>query len=159
VIWTRQGRSSPARVPGTIEEAKQAVEEADLEVMKPLTDGYRATALHSEYGDVRQRWLLVWSEEAEQRAIDQAANQLEREHAEEKKAFRKLKEQEFACREDAEKALSLWAEDEGGKSPTARLFCRHTFDLGLLQSSISLSDFIRPTVYHGVMSCRSASHL
>ena len=107
----KAGTKFITRVPGTIEEAKQAVEEADLKAMKPLTDGYRATALHSEYGDVRQRWLLVWSEEAEQRAIDQAANQLEREHAEEKKAFRKLKEQEFACREDAKKALSAFEED------------------------------------------------
>lgn len=99
------------RVPGTIEEARQALEEADLEAMKSLADGYRATALHSEYGDVRQRWLLIWSEEAEKRAIDQAAKQLEREHTEEKKAFRELKQQEFACREDAEKALDAFEED------------------------------------------------
>ena len=107
----KAGTKFITRVPGTIEEAKQAVQEADLEAMKFLTDGYRATVLHSKYGDVRQRWLLVWSEEAEQRAIDQAAKQLQREHAEEKKAFRKLKEQEFACREDAEKALSAFEED------------------------------------------------
>lgn len=99
------------RVPGTIEEARQAAQEADLEAMKSLADGYRATALHSEYGDVRQRWLLVWSEEAEKRATEQAAKQLEREHTEEKKAFRDLKEQEFACREDAEKALDAFKED------------------------------------------------
>lgn len=99
------------RVPGTIEEARQAAQEADLKAMKSLADGYRATALHSEYGDVPQRWLLVWSEEAEQRAVDQAAKQLEREHTEEKKAFRDLKEQEFACREDAEKALDAFEED------------------------------------------------
>jgi transposase len=107
----KAGTKFITRVPGTIEEAGRAVEEADLEAMKPLADGYRATALHSEYGDARQRWLLVWSEEAEQRAIDQAAKQLEREHTEEKKAFRNLKEQEFACREDAEKALDAFEED------------------------------------------------
>ena len=107
----KAGTKFITRVPGTIKEAKQAVEEADLEAMKSLADGYRGKTLRSEYGDVRQRWLLVWSEEAEQRAIDQAAKQLQREHAEEKKAFRKLKGQEFACREDAENALSAFEED------------------------------------------------
>lgn len=72
------------RVLGTIEEARQAAQEADLEAMKSLADGYRATALHSEYGDVPQRWLLVWSEEAEKRATEQAAKQLERAHRREK---------------------------------------------------------------------------
>ncbi|WP_263840538.1 IS1634 family transposase [Salinibacter sp.] len=79
----KAGTKFITRVPGTVEEARQVVEEADPEAMKPLTDGYRATALYSEYGDVHQRWLLVWSEEAEQRAVDQAAYQLEREHSEE----------------------------------------------------------------------------
>jgi transposase len=120
----KAGTKFITRVPGTIEEAKQAVEEADLEAMKPLTDGYRARTLRSEYGEVRQRWLLVWSEEAQQRAIDQAANQLEREHAEEKKAFRKLKEQEFACREDAEKALSAFEEDLAASVLTERRILR-----------------------------------
>jgi transposase len=107
----KAGTKFITRVPGTIEEAGQAAQEADPEAMRSLTDGYRATALHSEYGDVRQRWLLVWSEEAEQRAVDQAPKQLEREHTEEKKAFRELKEQKFACREDAEKALDAFEED------------------------------------------------
>ena len=79
--------------------------------MKPLADGYRGRSLCSGYGGARQRWLLVWSEKAEQRAIDQAAKQTQREHDEEKKAFRKLKEQEFACKEDAEKALERFEED------------------------------------------------
>jgi transposase len=99
------------RVPASISEAKQAVAEADVEEMEPLVEGYRGEVLRSGYGDVEQRWLLVWSEEAEQRAIDQAAKQLQREHAEEKKTFRELKEKEFACREDAEKALERFEED------------------------------------------------
>jgi transposase len=99
------------RVPETIEEAERAVSEVDLEAMKPLSDGYHGKALCSTYGDARQRWLLVWSEEAEQRAIERAAKQTQREHAEEKRAFRKLKEEEFACREDAEKALRAFEED------------------------------------------------
>jgi transposase len=99
------------RVPETIEEAGRAVQEANLGEMKPLSDGYRGKALRSTYGEARQRWLLVWSEEAEQRAIERAAKQTQREHAEEKKAFRELKEQEFACREDAEKALRAFEEN------------------------------------------------
>jgi len=85
------------RIPETIGEAERAVSEVDLEAMKPLSDEYRGKALCSTYGDARQRWLLVWSEEAEQRAIERAAKQTQREHAEEKKAFRKLGSGPIVC--------------------------------------------------------------
>jgi transposase len=107
----KAGTKFITRVPGSIREAKHAAQEADIGAMKSLGEGYRGKALRSKYGDVRQRWLLVWSEEAEQRAIDQAAKQLEREHTEEKKTFRELKDQGFACRDDAEKALSAFEEN------------------------------------------------
>lgn len=36
--------------------------------MEPLKEAYRAEECRSEYGGVEQRWLLVYSEEAEERA-------------------------------------------------------------------------------------------
>ena len=72
----KAGTKFTTRVPGTIGEAKQSIRKSDLEAVKPLTNGYRETALHSEYGDIPRRWLSFgWRE---QRAIDLAAKQLER---------------------------------------------------------------------------------
>jgi transposase len=60
---------------------------------------------------VQQRWLVVYSEEAEDRARERVEKKIQSQHEEEAKAFSELAEREFACREDAEKALEEF-EDE-----------------------------------------------
>jgi Transposase len=79
--------------------------------MEPLTGGYRGEACRSEYGGVEQRWLIVYSEEAEERARDSVEQKIQKQHEEEKKAFSKLTERTFACREDAEQALKAFESD------------------------------------------------
>ena len=93
------------RVPTTIGEAKQRIQEAEITSMEPLTEGYRAEECRSEYGGAEQRWLVVYSEQAERRARERVEKKVQREHEEEAKAFAKLKKREFACRDDAEQAL------------------------------------------------------
>ena len=56
-------------------------------------------------GDTEQRWLVVHSEKAEERARGSIHEKIQREHEEEAKAFSKLTEQTFVCREDAGQAL------------------------------------------------------
>ncbi len=73
--------------------------------MEPLTEGYRAEVCRSKYGDVQQRWLVVYLEEAEERARERAREKKIQSEHEEAKAFSELTEREFACREDAEQAL------------------------------------------------------
>ena len=73
--------------------------------MDPLKEGYRAEECRSEYGGVEQRWLVVHSEEAEERARESVADQVRKEHEKEEKAFSELEDREFACREDAEQTL------------------------------------------------------
>ncbi|WP_251951886.1 IS1634 family transposase [Salinibacter ruber] len=102
---TESGVKFVTRVPETIGEAKTRIQEAEIESMEPLKEGYRAEECRSEYGGVEQRWLIVYSEEAEERARESARKKVEKEHEEEAKAFSKLTGREFACREDAEQAL------------------------------------------------------
>jgi transposase len=108
---TESGVKFVTRVPETISEAKSRIQEAEIESMEPLTDGYRAEECRSDYGETEQRWLVVYSEEAEERAQETVEDQVQREHEEEAKAFSKLTEREFACREDAEQALEEFEED------------------------------------------------
>ena len=79
--------------------------------MDSLTEGYSGEECRSEYGDTEQRWLVVHSEEAEERARDSVEEKIQREHEEEKKALSGLTSREFACREDAEKALEEFESD------------------------------------------------
>ena len=102
---TESGVKFVTRVPKTIGEAKKRIREAEIESMEPLKEGYYAEECRSEYGDVEQRWLLVHSEEADERARESVGEKVQKEHEEEAKAFSKLTRREFACREDAEQAL------------------------------------------------------
>ena len=102
---TESGVKFVTRVPKTIGEAKKRIREAEIESMEPLKEGYYAEECRSEYGDVEQRWLVVHSEEADERARESACEKVQKEHEEEAKAFSKLTGREFACREDAEQAL------------------------------------------------------
>jgi len=102
---TEGGVKFVSRVPETISEAKRRIQEAKIESMDSLTEGYRGEECRSEYGDTEQRWLLVYSEEAEDRARESVEDQVRKEHEQEVKAFSELEEREFACREDAEQAL------------------------------------------------------
>ena len=104
------------RVPGTLSEAKQAIQAADPADLKPLAEGYRAGEHVSEYGDVKQRWLVVWSEAASERAIESATRRRDREHKAEKRRLRELEMREVSCREDAEKALSAFEEGLTGST-------------------------------------------
>jgi transposase len=108
---TESGVKFVTRVPETISEAKSRIQEAEIESMEPLTEGYRAEECRSDYGETEQRWLVVYSEEAEERAQETVEDQVRREHEKEKKAFSKLTDREFACREDAEQALEEFEAD------------------------------------------------
>ena len=108
---TESGVKFVTRVPETISEAKRRIQEAEIESMDSLTEGYCGEECRSEYGGVEQRWLVVYSEEAEKRARESVADQVQKEHEKEEKAFSELTDREFACREDAKKALEEFEAD------------------------------------------------
>lgn len=110
-VLDQRGTKFVTRVPETIKEAQRLINEVDLEAMTPLVgqEGYRFHVHRSDYAEVPQRWLLLFSEEAQNRAPKSVAKQLERETRQEAKAFSKLTERVFNCRKDAEGALAALA--------------------------------------------------
>jgi len=58
---------------------KTRIQEAEIESMKPLKEGYRGEECRSEYGDREQWWLVVYSEEAEERACESVREKVQKE--------------------------------------------------------------------------------
>lgn len=96
------------RVPERITEAKELVQKNDTElVWKDLKNGYKIFAHTSQYAGVKQRWILVYSEQAYQREavtvqknIDRSSNLLSKE-------LLHLKNKFFKCSKDAESFITL----------------------------------------------------
>lgn len=94
------------RVPETITEAQTLVAHpGDEWTWHDLGNGYHYTAHTSDYGGVRQRWLLIHSEQAWQRAQQTFERQLRKEARSLEKALRDLRRQTFACQTDAQAAI------------------------------------------------------
>ncbi len=86
---TESGFKFVTRVPETISEAKTRIQEVGIEPMEPFKEGYRAEECRSEYWGIEQRWLVVHSEEAEDRTRENVREKVKKEHEEEAKAFSK----------------------------------------------------------------------
>jgi transposase len=93
------------RVPQTLTEARQAIEVAAPVLMESL-DKESHQRLESAYAGVSQRWVVVYSPEAYQRAIKRVDQHFLTQSTAELKAFEALCRREFACSVDAEKALA-----------------------------------------------------
>jgi transposase len=98
-------------VPATVGEAKRRLEEVvDPKELRPLAEGYRYTALWTTYAGVEQRWLVIYSEAARERAAKQVDKQLLKQGDKERKAFDELRREAFHCPEDAWRALAAFRE-------------------------------------------------
>jgi transposase len=94
------------RVPETITEAKNLVEKPLEDIAwSELENGYRTSRFDSTYGEIRQRWLLVFSEQAYNREKKTVEKKIIREAAKLKQALWHLGNQVFHCEKDAIKAL------------------------------------------------------
>lgn len=90
------------RVPLTLKQARQLIEQlSDKDFVESTIPGYRWAAQTSNYGGVRQRWLVVESETRRASDLRQLEKNIEKAHQEAKKNLRKLATQEFACQPDA----------------------------------------------------------
>jgi transposase len=96
------------RVPETIKQAQELVAGVPKTEMEVLEEGYWGKEVVSEYGGIRQRWLLVYSEAAAERE----ERGWERKQAKEREMagiqWRKLMQETFRCQADAEQALALF---------------------------------------------------
>ncbi|CAK8720450.1 Transposase [Candidatus Electrothrix gigas] len=94
-----------SRVPEILSLSQEIIHAVAPDLMK---DPERAafSSLGTEYGDVRQRWLVVYSPEAYQRGIKSVNKKCLKLSTKESKQFEKLCKQNFACEADALKVLS-----------------------------------------------------
>ncbi|MEZ9133536.1 transposase [Vibrio breoganii] len=94
------------RVPMTIKMAKQALLALLPEQLEPICNGYSGHWIESDYGNVKQRWLLVNSEQATKREEATFYKNLDKNLTKELKSLAQLAKKQFACAIDAQKAMS-----------------------------------------------------
>lgn len=106
------------RVPATLKEARALLrKELPQEAWRPLLPGYRGLEVESEYGGVRQRWLLVESQERARMEEASLQQRIARVEGEARKVLGRLTARTFACEADARRALS----EASGRLPLHRL--------------------------------------
>jgi len=93
-----------SRVPESLSLAQEVIDTCDDLMDNPTQTQYRN--LCTEYGGVKQRWIVVFSPEAHQRAIKTLNKQWVKKSDAELKALQKLCKQPFSCEADAVKALN-----------------------------------------------------
>lgn len=106
--YRRQGLRWVMSVPATVGEAKRCLEEVTPEELQPLAEGYRYSTLTTTYAGVQQRWLVIYSEAARQRAAKQVDKQLLKQGDRERIAFDELRRKAFHCPQDARRTLAAF---------------------------------------------------
>lgn len=94
-----------SRVPETITAALELVQKEDEEIdWFECENGYKISGFSSCYGDIKQRWLLVYSEKAYAREKKTFHKKLDKQDAALRTALWHLENEVFACESDASKA-------------------------------------------------------
>jgi transposase len=95
-----------SRVPETITEAKEVLGSTDIEKMHSTTlNGYHIFSTEVEYGGVKQRWVVVFSEKAFARETKTHKKEIEKEKELVENEVWHFSNQEFHSVEDAMKAV------------------------------------------------------
>jgi transposase len=94
------------RVPATLKAVKQLYQQVTPAQMHPAGEpGYRLLELCTTYGQVRQRWVVVYSQAAYQREVATLQRRVDREYEQATKALTHLTNQEFETVAAAQEAL------------------------------------------------------
>jgi len=94
------------RVPATYQEAKQLLGTPTKNVeWQSLKKGYEVSAIQIELSGIKQRWLLVQSQQAKKRELKTFYKRVNKEFEKQQKVLWHLSNQPFACEADALKAL------------------------------------------------------
>jgi len=109
-----QGKLFISRAPQKLKQVKEAIAQQHLLDFQMLENGYSAAWLTSDYGEVKQRWLLIESEQAKKREQHTLDKRMEKESNAALKSFKKLSRQRFSCSLDADKALKIWLKAHSG---------------------------------------------
>ena len=95
------------RVPLSIKSAQERILNIeDDQWTDSEISGYKMVEKESDYGEIKQRWLIVESEARKKSSIKQVERLVEKQREKAQAALRQLSRQEFACQPDAEIAIS-----------------------------------------------------
>jgi len=94
-----------SRVPETIREARELLESLDGDNLTRAQQGYRVAEVSSDYGGVKQRWVVIESESRLKGSNAQVDKRVAREGEKLTKVIRNLKGRHFSCEEDARLAV------------------------------------------------------
>ena len=99
-----------SRVPETITQARELVERAANKIEWTLREkGYKTSCFSSNYGEVEQRWLLVYSEQSYKREKKTFDRKLEQQDKGLEKLLWHLSNEVFSCASDAAKEVKKLA--------------------------------------------------
>lgn len=94
------------RVPETIKEAKTLVQQPDEQVKwQVLNERYKIAPFSSNYGDIQQRWLLVFSQDSFEREQKTVEKNIKKKDGELKNLLWHLGNELFLCEDDAKNSL------------------------------------------------------
>ncbi|MDY9925576.1 IS1634 family transposase [Methanosarcina sp.] len=103
----RKGMKWITRVPSTLNLSKDLLI-SDLEFKQGEDPRYSFYETIVEYGDIKQKWVVVHSSEMQKRKDVTFEKKIKRILKEAQKDLKDLKKIEFACEEDARAALERW---------------------------------------------------
>ena len=96
-----------SRVPETLVDARESIAAIAPDLLAtPDEASFRSIGM--TYAGIRQRWLVVYTPEAHHRAIESVNRQTRKQTNAAVKTFQKLCRQDFACIEEAQKALDAY---------------------------------------------------
>ena len=93
------------RVPETSSAAKSAIKSKVTKEMSKQANGYRTHAMSSEYGQVKQRWLLIYSAKLAAKEQEKLLKRVKIAGESAAKNLRKLRQTTFECEADATRAV------------------------------------------------------
>ncbi len=93
-----------SRMPETLSIAKEQLTKVDVSLMHVIDKTYRYQEVCGVYAGVKQRWVIVYSQQAYDRDIQSLNRRMLTQGKREQKAFATLCRRPFACRKDAQRA-------------------------------------------------------
>ena len=94
-------------MPATITEAKD-LPYTDIELEACTDARYSYHEVESSYGGIAQTWVLIQSEEMKKRKERTYDKNVEKDLKAAQKSLNKVKKMEYACYEDANRAVNAW---------------------------------------------------
>ena len=105
-------RAERAALTGVAYPELRLIKQAHTLTFTAMENGYSGVWVNSQYGGVPQRWLLVRSEQAYKREQHSLNKRMLKQAEAERKTFKKLPQQAFACETDAHHAISQWQKNQ-----------------------------------------------